>query len=69
MKCSENTPDCGATVEALAVEVMTKSISPERIFCSTTGSWPSWAPGNWSMPSLPPESSISLAWKVSAAMP
>ena len=34
MKCRENTPACGASVEAFAVEVMTKSISPERIFCS-----------------------------------
>ena len=46
MKCSENTPACGATVEALAVEVMMKSMSPERSFWSMTGSWPSCAPGN-----------------------
>jgi hypothetical protein len=45
MKCSENTPACGASVEAFAVEVITKSMSPERIFCSITGSWPSCAPG------------------------
>ena len=69
MKCSENTPACGASVEAFAVEVMTKSMSPERIFCSMTGSWPSCAPGNWSMLSLPPLSSLSLASKMSAAMP
>ena len=69
MKCSENTPACGASVEAFAVEVMTKSMSPERSFCSITGSCPSWASGNWSIESLPPESSISLALKMSAAMP
>ena len=69
MKCSENTPACGARVEALAVEVMTKSMSPARIFCSICGSWPSWAPGNWLMLNLPPLSSLSLASKMFAAMP
>ena len=68
-KCSENTPACGASVEALAVEVMTKSMSPERIFCSITGSWPSCAPGNWLMLILPPDSSFNLASKMLAAMP
>jgi hypothetical protein len=48
---------------------MTKSMSPERIFCSITGSWPNCAPGNWSMLILPPLNSLSLASKMSAAMP
>ena len=69
MKCSEKTPACGASVEALAVEVMTKSMSPARIFCSICGSWPSWPPGNWLMLIVPPESSFSLASKMFAAMP
>ena len=29
-----------------AVDVMMKSMSPVRSFCSITGSWPSCAPGN-----------------------
>ena len=69
MKWSENTPACGATDDALAVDVMMKSMSPARSFCSITGSWPSWAPGNWLMPSFPPDSSMSFASKMSAAMP
>ena len=44
IKCSENTPACGATDAALAVAVMIKSMSPVRIFSSITGSWPSCAP-------------------------
>ena len=68
-KWSENTPACGASVDALAVEVMTKSMSPARIFCSICGSWPSCPPGNWLMLILPPESSFSLASKMSPAMP
>ena len=68
-KWSENTPACGASVDALAVDVMTKSMSPARSFCSICGSWPSWPPGNWLMLILPPESSFSLASKMLPAMP
>ena len=53
MKWIDSTPDSGATVAALAVELMMKSMSPVRIFCSICGSWPSCAPGNWSMTIVP----------------
>jgi hypothetical protein len=46
-KCKDITPSSGETVAPFAEEVMMKSMSPERTFCSITGSWPSWAPGNW----------------------
>ena len=69
MKCSENTPACGATEAALAVAVMTKSMSPARSFCRVWGSVPSWAPGNWLMESLPPLSCLSFSSKMLAAMP
>ena len=37
----------GITCQKLGeVEVIMKSMSPVRSFCSITGSWPSWAPGN-----------------------
>ena len=69
MKCSENTPACGATLAAFAVAVMTKSMSPARSFCSVCGSVPNCAPGNWLMLSLPPLSAFSFSSKMFAAMP
>ena len=45
MKWIENTPDSGCAVEALAVDSITKSMSPVCTFCRVCASVPSWAPG------------------------
>ena len=62
-------PDSGEIVAAFAEEVKMKSISPVRIFCSICGSWPSCAPGNWSITIVPLLSSDSFAAKMSPPMP
>ena len=68
-KWIDSTPDCGDRVAALADALKMKSMSPVRIFCSICGSWPSCAPGNWSMIMVPLLSSASFAAKMSAPTP
>ncbi len=63
------TPICGVIVAPFAVEEMTKSMSPERTFWSMTGSWPSWAAGNWSTTIVPLLSSSSFFPKTSPEKP
>ena len=69
MKCSENTPDSGCAVEALAVDSITKSMSPVCTFCRVCASVPSWAPGYWLIESVPLLSSLSFLLNISAPMP
>ena len=63
------TPSSGDRVAPFADEVMMKSMSPERTFCSITGSWPSWAPGNWLIFIVPPLSSAIFCSNRSPAKP
>ena len=63
------TPSSGDRVAPFAEEVMMKSMSPERSFCSITGSWPSWAPGNWLIFIVPPLSSAIFCSNTSPAKP
>ena len=69
MKWIEKTPDSGCAVEALAVDSMTKSISPVCTFCMVCASVPSWALGYWLIDSVPLLSSVSFLSKISAPTP
>ena len=68
-KCSDITPACGESVAALAEALMQNSMSPALTSCSTCGSWPSWAPGYWSISIVPLLNSLSLSEKTSPTMP